>query len=264
MNILKNEKIDNAEIMNIVNDVIPSIYFHTNENYLPESLDYYIENSDLYKGDKKVVNAVTLNQISNDFKDEFYVLRNELKFGSLERARLYVRFQELETYYRIVFFVFFSFNGPLKLFGCCNVGEHNADVERFAFYLNKETKKIEKIYLGAHGSKDGMWLTMNDFEIEKNEEKKEKLVLYCALNSHAFYNEAKTYFRYLGAVNDHTNKGMKWVDPKFILIDENNPVWQNFRGNLGYPDNCQVPKHRGWENEPEKSTSFWKRFFGCC
>lgn len=249
---------DSKNVIDIVKSIMPLIYFHSKEAYFPESLDYYIQHSSLYQGKKEVLNSVSLNQLANEYKGENLVLKNDLKTGSFERAEVYVRFQELETYFRIVFFVFFSYNGSLKVADCCcEVGEHSADVERFAFYLNKKTLFIEKVYLGAHGSKDGMWLGIDDLEKENG-----RFVLYSALSSHAFYNKPGRYWRYFGFLNDHTNKGVRW-DPKFIIIDDTNPEWQKFQGNLGYPDNCQVPRYRGWENEPEISTTFWKRFFGC-
>ena len=55
-----------------------------------------------------------------------------------------------------------------------------------------------------------------------------------------------------------------WLNQKFVIMTIDYPKWQNFQGNLGYPDNCNVPRYRGWENEPEYSTSVLKRFFGCC
>lgn len=239
-----------------LNSLIPIIYFHSEETYFPESLDFYIDNSELYQGKNKVLDKAVLSANL----DESYTLKNNLVSGDLNRAKLYIRVQELDDFFRIVFFVFFSFNGPLNLFGTCiKIGDHSADVEKFVFFVDKKTLSITKIYLGAHGSKDGLWLTPDDFEKKDN-----KLIIYSALGSHAFYNKEGTYWRYFGSVNDHTNKGKEWISPQFTIITDEYPEWQKYRGCLGYPDNCNVPKQRGWEDEPEKSTSFLKRFFGCC
>lgn len=243
----------------LIKIVLPIIYFHSNEAYFPEDLNFYIENSALMQNEKEIMNKVNINELENYSDTSSFVLKNDLKDGSLDRATLYVRVQELETQIRFAFFVFFSFNGALNVAGCFKAGDHRADMERFSFYLNKNSHEIEKIYLGAHGSKDGMWLVPNDFEKQDG-----KIVLYCALGSHAFYNEAKTYWRYLGLANDKTNKGTMWLNQKFVIMTIDYPKWQNFQGNLGYPDNCNVPRYRGWENEPEYSTSVLKRFFGCC
>lgn len=247
---------------NLIKSVLPVIQFHKNETCFPENLDFYIENSALYQDDKKILDKVSINQLSNEYKDSSYVLKNDLKEGSLERAVLYVRVQELETQIRLAFFVFFSFNPPYNI-GCFKVGDHHADMERFSFYLNKNSHEIEKVYLGAHGSKDGLWLNPDEFD-----NMNDTMIIYCSLGSHAFYNTAKRYWRYFGLLNDHTNQrpeeGLCWVDQKFVILTDNSPEWQNFQGNLGYPDNCNVPRHRGWDDEPKKSTSGWKRFFGCC
>lgn len=239
----------------LVKSLTPVIHFHGMESYFPESLDYYISQSSLYEGNKLITNSVTPEQLADEFNKESYSLKSETINGSIDRAVLYVRVQDLGVIWRIVFFIFFSFNGVL---GCC-FGSHRADVERFAFYVDKNNFQIQKIYLGAHGDKDGLWLTPDDFEKEDG-----RLVIYCALHSHAFYNRAQVYWRYFGFANDRTSRGVTWVNQPLIFLTEESPIWQKFKGNLGHPDNCNTPRYRNWEEEPPTSTTFLKRFFGCC
>lgn len=245
--------------MEIIEKYKPIIYFHSDEEYFPDSFEAYLENATLWNKDVKLLDKVTPEIISK-YRDDQYTLKSENKNGNIERGPIYVRIEDQITYYRLVYFVFFPFNGPLKVFNTFESGEHRADVEKFTIFVNKSDGKIIKIYLGAHGSKDGLWLHEEDFTKEGD-----KLVIYSALNSHAFYNSEKTYYRYFGVVNDHTNKGFKW-SPQVVLLEENGmiPVWQMYQGTLGAPDNCNIFRYRGWENEPEKSTTNWKRFFGCC
>lgn len=252
--------------MQIAEKFKPVIYFHSNEKHMPDTMEAYLENASLLmKGKQKkdgniIVEKITPELLAVDYKDEVYTIESENIFGNLERACAYVRVENREKEYRIVYFVFFPFNGPLQVLNCIEAGAHRADVEKFTFFVDKQSETIKRVYLSAHGSKDGMWLFPEDFEKEDG-----RLVIYSALGSHAFYNEAKTYYRYFGVANDHTNKGIRW-DPKITILEENGavPIWQTYTGTLGSPDNCNTPRYRGWEDEPVHSTTKWKRFFGCC
>lgn len=249
--------------MQIAEKFKPVIYFHSDEKYFPDTMEAYLEDASLFmkNSDQKVLDKVTPELLAIDYKDDVYTIHSKNLYGNRDRGCMYVRVEDRKEEYRIVYFVFFPFNGPMKVLNCIEAGSHRADVEKLTIFVDKKSEQIKRVYLGAHGSKDGMWLFPENFEKEND-----RLVVYSALSSHAFYNEAKIYYRYFGVVNDHTNKGIKWENPKIVILEENGavPIWQSYEGTLGAPDNCNTPRYRGWESEPVHSTTKWKRFFGCC
>jgi len=258
----------------------PIIWFHSKEAYFPASMERMISQAEIWNEDKLVAERVTPETLVNSyngnnnsfrFKEIFY----EGEKKELADVPIYLRIQDFDQKtYRLAFFVVFPYNGDLNIMGgpCCHVwpfkfGSHQGDLERFSLYVNKDTRQIERIYLGAHGSKDGIWKKPEEIEYEEveiNGTIYKKPVFYCAWHSHAFYEKAKTWVRYFGFANDDTNRGTKW-SPKPQVVNQGDPIWQNFEGSIGWPDHSNVPQyHISWDYDPDTSTNSWKRFFGCC
>lgn len=245
----------------------PVVWLHSKENFFPDRVETYIENSSVWRGKEKVADHPTIEQISTVYSAPEFALKADPNGitgnKKLEDVPVYVRIQELETEYRLVYFYFYPFNGALNIGGfpaekwLIKKGDHEADVEKITIFVNKNTQKISRVYLGAHGSKDGVWLAEDQLEYENG-----KPVVYSAWHSHAFYSSPGIHWRILGFANDYTNKGIKW-SPRIQVVEEDVPVWQKYQGSLGYPDHCNIFRHRGWDDDPQVSTNFWCRMFGC-
>ncbi len=250
----------------LLNSIRPIFWFHRKEAFFPQEVEKMIQSAEVWTPTEKVLSlqeekepVQRLLRYSNG-----YSLKHTELEGSLD-APVYARVDRRDPQFiRVVFFLIFPFNGNLNVCGtpscgCISAGAHQGDLERVTFLLDPTTYKISKVYFGAHGSKDGLWLNGEDIEYQD-----ESPVIYVAWNSHALYPHAKTWFRYFGTVNDYTEKGQLWI-PRIIQIEEEIPEWQKIKVHLGWPDHSNFPAfHSAWNEDPPVSTSWWKRFFGCC
>lgn len=246
----------------------PVVWLHSKENFFPDSIDNYISKCSLWKNKEKIADNVSSNDIATIYSGEEYSLKIDSNHihgnKNLEQVPIYARIEELDTEIRLVYFFFYPYNGALNIGGTPSFkgftqkGEHEADVEKITVFVNKHSLQISKIYIGAHGSKDGLWVAPKDLDFEGN-----RPIVYSSWHSHAFYPKPGIYWRILGFANDYTNKGIYW-SPNIQIIEDEFPIWQKYKGALGYPDHCNIFRYRGWEDEPKISTNFWCRMFGCC
>jgi hypothetical protein len=122
-----------------------------------------------------------------------------------------------QTYIYLIYYLLFGYNGTLS--------PHEVDFEYVTYLVKIKDFKyshdkqameliepiIERVYPSSHGN--GMWYSYNQCEKENN-----RIVMYSALGSHAFYPKAKTYRRFFGFGNDATSKGKKYDAQHNVVI----------------------------------------------
>jgi len=131
--------------------------------------------------------------------------------------------------------------------------EHEGDLEHVTLEIDKNTKKLKRIYFGSHGRTEGMWLDADNPDIQWQGTHP---IVFVAEGGHGNYPKAGTYVRIYGLANDQTNKGIKW-DPKFNLVykndderfDPNVHGWLYFPGNYG-AHGVNAAHNQGWWMDP--------------
>lgn len=254
----------------------PILKFHPDEQYWLSSIDYYLENATIGMNgltlSKKVTkenlcswqNSIGLPLYLTPNKDALHGQKNDLN-----DVPIYVSVRETRSQIIIHYIFFYVYNGAFMVCGYPN-GQHNADLENFAVYINKRSCELDKVFYSAHKSQDGVWLKnsftgSSDNYVSNIPMENGHPVVYIANHSHACYPKAKTYWRIFGFANDHTSDmGFHWLPNKLVYIDDNTN-WNKFEGYWGAPDHVPSPKyHDFWTHDPIKSTNCFKRLFCFC
>ena len=205
----------------------PIIYFHKDEKYFPCDANYFVNKSHLIKNNKIIDDNMTqtkLYNIKSDINTFIQPYDENVIYGfnyNYQDAPLYyyIREQPDKNKLYIYFFLFFGYNGSYNILNIVNIGHHYNDIEHFTFEIDKKTGDLERIFYSAHGSDEGMWKYKKDIEFFKENDGRNRPVLYCAKNGHGFYNKPGCIFRFLGFANDLTDKGFKYSDYNYIKID---------------------------------------------
>lgn len=204
----------------------PIVYFHSKEPYFPSTTADYIRNCKLYKNNdiildtidnpNQIVSADISPELSNingtdwswsvklhDNKEnrkgaEWFVKGNNVNIElypevpSFEYYFVNGNYELLGDFFDIVYTLTYPYNGTLS--------PHDYDEELCIIrFINNQPVRVG---LSAHGGYE--WYNYGNMEKENN-----RIVIYAAKESHAFYNEPKNYYRIFGFGSDLTDKGYK-------------------------------------------------------
>ena len=238
----------------------PILYLHSEENFFPSTIEYIFENSELYSKGKKVtrkgiVNNSNIFQYQHNFSPPLqFKIEEKCCEGNrdLNNVPYYYKTYDIPKYVVIQYVFIYPYNGAYLVFGK-KYGQHQFDLEHVSVFVNKVTLQVDKIYYGAHRSRDGQWVDKKDIEFED-----ERPVVYSAKHSHGCYWKPSVWYRVFGLANDHTNRGHRWDANRVVNLELQD--WNFFQGEIG---NEPTAKYHDWyENENESSASFLGRF--CC
>jgi len=244
-----------SEKNRLVNKFKPIAYLDTGEKFLPSTFEYICENSTLNAGDKILVpegklSAENLIEESKKFPETTHISIPEKIWGGANRFNLfkvpfYYTTYEKDNYLIIQYCFLYPYNGPFMVCGK-PYGAHTGDLEHVDIYVNKITKKIVKMYYGAHRSYDGMHVDSDDIIFVGS-----RPVVFMAKHSHACYWYQGTTYRVFCCANDHTDNDIRWDPDHLVCLDDKS--WNQFPGMIG-----QEPvfgKHDWYHNETEKNTN---------
>lgn len=251
----------------IANRFAPIVFLSASEKYLPCSVDHYLTNSALMnrsgvvipRGDVKATDLPTQPEASDWSLDCAQEAWRGADANTLADIPFYARVIEGEQTYEIAYIFFYAYNGAFNVFNISKLeaGAHQADLEHVSVFVSKSTMEVEKVYYSAHGANEGEWVMRPDLVMEDG-----RVVVYSARGSHATYPSSGTIWRCVGAINDHTDKGLAWNPKKTILVDNDTP-WNQFSGCMGFPDAVSAPMRKSWWwKEDGISTNFFSRL--CC
>jgi hypothetical protein len=245
--------------------ICPVIYFHEKEKYFPTTVKNMIESCELVDNQTVVYSHDEL-KVEHYLVESLYqpgmkksdnlklIIKNEdiynNKDGEKEIQCMFsdpFEFQG-QKYMYIVFFLLFGYNGTL--------GPHEIDFEYITFQIKLSNYEIvmsqssqssqssqakslrlykpviHRIYTSSHGN--GRWYNPVDF---LNQEKKpfmnnidKRIVVFSALESHAFYPKIHNYRRFFGFGNDITGDGVVYDAQQNIVIlaDPSSQLYQHY------------------------------------
>jgi hypothetical protein len=228
------------DIANLITFPLLKIYFHPDEMYLPSSFSFFSDNSQLFEkdgttlvksiesvsNDKGMFDQQTLSLLQCGEDRQKYILQplpnleKEIKLGTpadkLSQVPIYywIRKDGNGNIY-LTYMLFYPYNGSYNILFLQEAGQHWADMEQMTFEFipnggqEAQNYKLNRIYYGSHGDKDGVWVDENKAEKEGS-----SYVTYVAKNGHGFYPSSAVYFRLFGLANDFTLKNDKQMAVK--------------------------------------------------
>jgi hypothetical protein len=250
----------------------PLLHLHPEDAYRPCNVEYYLANSALYYGDKRMSEVGEVDTENILSKTSSYPESSQLSFKpnadcwegfskSVNDAPYYSVVTDCEHYWSIQYYFVYAYNGAYSLYNIpgLDVGEHFGDMEHMTIHVDKQTQKVIDVYFAAHTDNDGLWVQKENMDMFGD-----RVIAYVAYHGHGLYPKPGVWYRYYGAANDYTEVGGPVWDPKqVVLIDEKTP-WNRFKGHLGFPNYGRTPMYKGcWRQEDGISTGPWQRFLGC-
>lgn len=280
----------------------PTVVLHRNEKYFPCTFDQYLDHCILRDSTtgtvlEEKVNAQLLADKYSQPENHNVVLDCEQSFWTqkpddLQQVPYYVRVnlnhrtqtKGLEECILIQYWFVFPYNGalyagPQCVGGCCPCtlpcSEHQSDVEHISLYIDKKSLRIKLVYFSAHGSEDGLWCDPAKNQVDLSKTGRNPIV-YLGYASHACYpgvGETSCIPRICFCANDYISpheQGIEWRPEQVIMITDTAPLWESYRGMIGWRDHGEVPARKdSWVAEPNKSATAWSRLFNwlteaCC
>jgi len=162
-----------------------------------------------------------------------------------------------ETWLAVTYSLFYELNpGYTFCFGACNMGWHEADVERVVVLFDEKKREPGWVYFGAHGKGQGVWRAWE--ECVREDEDGKTLSVFVSPSSHACYPEARRYWRVFGFANDVcSGDGEVWKPDALARCNARKQVWSiepyQVRRGINSPAHITHPT--------ERSLSQWERIF---
>ena len=246
----------------------PIVYFHPDEKYFPCSVEYYLRNSDLYRGNVFLKPSpqkmdLTVYNSSDDHLNikEFTGMKAEIKIPYTVPTYVFIQNDPTSGLYRVCYSFLYCYNGAYNIYKCpckcCEAGAHKYDLEHISIYATAKGE-IQIVYFGAHGTKDGIY--RNNFQVETTPQG--RLIIYAARMGHGLYPNPRTYYRIFCAANDEcSSKGISWM-PRVEMINDKTD-WNAWLGSWESFDAGDSPfHHEYYKEESQEETNDCKRI--CC
>jgi hypothetical protein len=187
-----------ADLLAAIARYAPVVRFHPQEQYLPSSVEWFLDRAwlcDQYGGKAQASVANLPATPPADGNDHHYWLElkdNASRGGNMPSAVAYVHAKPAAVagFTDIAFWFFYPFNGP----GAAHVfpfqdylafdkfGEHTGDWENVVLRVDNNSKALTGVYLSQHNS--GEWITdLNAFTKQNG-----RIVVYASRNGHASYS----------------------------------------------------------------------------
>jgi len=213
------------EVQQIFEKYVPEFYLHPDEPYPPLPIEKYLETT-TRKGNTLVSSL-----------DRHGWHRSNYSYPSLSSVPCYGHISSEIDYdgqpiLRLFYFVTFGFNGSKRILWLFDAGEHQFDVEHVQVIVDMNTHKVKRVFYGAHGRTDGMWLDASQIQFTDHHAH-----TYMALNGHGMYPTTGTWPRLFFIANDHTEKGEKWTPKNIVRVySKEEPMttdWLAMKGKFG-------------------------------
>ncbi|KAJ9462063.1 hypothetical protein DIPPA_22123 [Diplonema papillatum] len=212
----------------------PHFFLAKGEQFLPSSVEEYLENSELLDRGKVIESPATVDGLvaccTDADKTSGVPSRNqgvylrckpEFHFGvppaRLDSVPVYVRYRFAEVrgdaVLAVTYIMFFPYNGAYNVLGWL-MGGHEADWEHVTVHLHQAAGSggwgLHSMWFHAHRERDGAlcrrWETRGG-----------RPVVYVARNGHGTYKRAGVVYRIFGVANDQCSAGRLWQAPLVFL-----------------------------------------------
>lgn len=245
---LHNMPWSDEKLKQIIAQYTPVLHLHHKERYLPCSVEWYLERSQLWHVDaldekmptkrtlvldKGQVNVKDLLEVQVKYPQWQLHLQIEppartgMPQSELNKVPLYVAVKEVVTKegaveaVEIDYCTFYAYNGPYTV-GCSplglgvKAGAHDGDWEHFTVRLDAEAANMVGCYYNAHRPQDGQWLPADKMPKTATGQP----IAFVALGAHGLYTGPGVHRRAWCAVNEHcSRKGPVWSSQHCIMME---------------------------------------------
>ncbi|XP_050898781.1 hypothetical protein At1g04090-like [Lathyrus oleraceus] len=248
--IMPNEK----QIEAILQVYSPNLYLHSDEEYLPSSVNWFFSNGALLYKKGDALNPIPIQQNGTNlpqdqvYDDAYWIdlpvddeNKDRVKQGNLESAESYVHVKPMfgGTFTDIVMWIFYPFNGPARAklefldIKLGKIGEHVGDWEHVTLRISNFDGQLWHMYFSQHAK--GEWVDSSKLEFQNDSTKRPNV--YASLHGHAAYPHGGLVLNGKNGVGirDDTDKGSNVMDMrKYALIfadylgSVEEPAWLKF------------------------------------
>lgn len=263
--------VDMAEeqMIALVQKFAPNVYLHPKEEWLPSSVEWYLNRVALCfeKGNNVVLppgaltpstfdllvtqeqNGVSSGATSFDYdhrkwflnilKDDISQVRcGQSSTNGAINASCYVHLRKasIPDSIDIQYWFFYPYNGDI-VEGPASPGTHDADWEHITVQIAQRTNDVQRVYYARHGD-EARWASP-----EQCLDPSGRPVVYSARSSHAScwtigtqHRDGKIPFH---LADDHTDRGQLWDTSAHLVLLNDNPLadtanpWNRFSGRWG-------------------------------
>eukprot|EP01025_Chloroclados_australasicus_P006078 TRINITY_DN11997_c0_g2_i1.p1 TRINITY_DN11997_c0_g2~~TRINITY_DN11997_c0_g2_i1.p1 ORF type:complete len:412 (-),score=23.87 TRINITY_DN11997_c0_g2_i1:2839-3912(-) len=252
----------------LVKKFVPIFHLHPKDEYMPCSVEWFIEHAKLKEQDSQSKQCTMLLGNGSLTREKLYEISQGQSTSNMElrinkediygvelnkindEAPVYVLVKEVINQdddddveaLEINYMTFYAYNGPYPLFGsyAFSAGYHEGDWEHITVRCNPRTGKLLGVYYNAHRSREGSWKTAEQVPVDAQTG---RISAYVALHGHGTYPEPATFHRLLYVANDHSScDGPTWMPKKLVLMS---PYPQTGLSTVGPRGFLQV-KSRGY------------------
>ena len=254
----------------LINRYSPIVYFHKDETFFPSTIEYFLENSDLWEGQLWINRTIDGKRLKQNPTSKYLYEYSQTKFpnqtcvnnlfivprskscfygqkSQLDQVPIYSFIKEKQDRYIIYYIFFYPFNEGKHVLYLQQIGDHEADLEHITVEVDKKSGNMLRVFYGSHCPEDGTWVSSKDVPIQNN-----KIVVYVAKGSHGLYPTPGYVHRFYGFANDLTSEDIGWTpkvqrihletDPQF---NPNVDGWIYFKGRWGWDGICSIID-KGW------------------
>ncbi|KAL3688009.1 hypothetical protein R1sor_014318 [Riccia sorocarpa] len=193
-----------GQLVQIMQNYGPRIYFHPNEEFLPTSPNWFFSQGALLRSKESPNTPVRIEKDganlplggSNDGMFWLSLPTDEnkgeiVKKGHLPSAKGFVHVKPMfgGSFTDVAIWLFYGFNGPstakvgvVKNLALGKIGQHVGDWEHCTLRVDNFSGEARRIYLAAHAG--GKWFRPNEIEFVAGTN---RAIAYSARNTHAMY-----------------------------------------------------------------------------
>ncbi|KAG6501777.1 uncharacterized protein LOC121998234 [Zingiber officinale] len=264
---LKNKASDFTNAMPNLNQVealmrayAPRIYLHSDEEYLPSSVNWFFSNGALlYDRGNQSNSATPINPDGSNLpqggsNDGAYWIdlpaddgqKDRIVKGDISSTKVYLHVKPMlgATFTDVAIWIFYPFNGPARAkveflnVKLGRIGEHVGDWEHMTLRISNLTGELRRVYFSEHSA--GRWVEASqaEFDGETN-----MPVGYASLHGHAMYAKPGLVLQGdaklgIGIRND-TDKGSsvstagRWEVAAAEYLGVEEPPWVNYMREWG-------------------------------
>eukprot|EP00051_Salpingoeca_urceolata_P018111 m.252525 g.252525 ORF g.252525 m.252525 type:complete len:529 (-) comp19126_c0_seq13:162-1748(-) len=244
------------DLQALVDQFRPVFWLHKKEEYLPSSVEEYLEHCELWFNNKKLLKeghvdsrslvsqtveagkerSTSRQAVGEDGRipaDKRWHLKCNQAFhcgvpvAELDSVPVYAHVtRDVVRGTHVIainYITFYPYNGaylvPLDESGNVNhlQGGHEADIEHVRVHVDAATMQLHSVRFSAHRERDGSFLMADKVECDDVEQ--DSVVCYVARNGHGLYPTAGNYRRLFFMANDSCSKGTLWR-PRVVLLPQ--------------------------------------------
>lgn len=210
---------------------VPAFYLHEMDDYMPCSVDFFLQHSELCSGSQIVV---ARGKVDSQELLRAQCAQSHLHLNLDPLARTGESKHQLDGVpvyahpkaiigsdgnveaIEITYLTLYAHNGAYTVAGMIRTGAHDGDWEHLTVRITPETGELTGVWFNAHRNRDGEWASPEKLH---RDTESGRFIAYVALNGHGTYPSDGVIHRHFWLGNDRcSSQGPKWRPNKVVLL----------------------------------------------